>query len=216
MVMCVIALMAVGFLKMGDGPLSGDGGNVTFVEPGKVYSKGTMQFKTDASRRAAFANMRCTRASKADTIANNIVVGSAIDDRTPLAITDDMRKQSEQVVCKPSQWMKEKSRKDLMGWDDKTIPTHADRFDAPHKKMEKELKNMFPNSEISGRVKTMPSLVGKLKTKNKLDPPFTHTDMEDISGLRVTFDNIKELKEARKESSIPMTLDKLDKLMGLK
>ena len=154
------------------------------------------KFKSDAQRRAAFANMKCTRVSKADVVANNISVGSILDTRTPLAITDDMRKESEQVVCSPADWMKNKSRKDLIGWDDTTIPKHADRFDSPHKKIEGELKNMFPNTVISGRVKTIPSLVGKLKTKNKSDPPFIHTDMEDISGLRITFDNISELKKA--------------------
>ena len=139
-----------------------------------------------------------SRATEEKIIKRNIVTASKLDKRPNRDIARDMQQNSEVVYDKPSKvddWAKNKDRSDLKGWDTTHIKAHVESHEEMQPKVEHKLKRIYPKAEVTGRTKELPSAVGKIKKKNK-DEPFTHYDMQDISGTRVTVKDIKSEKDA--------------------
>jgi len=124
-------------------------------------------------------------------IEENIIYAAIRDKRSDDVIADDMQS-NEPIVITKRDW--EPSQNDLKGWDTTHIKDHQEAFGEVYDKVKSTLDKSFKDEQVEGRVKTLPSIVKKLKKKNIDNGPFTHNNMEDIAGLRVTFDNLDDLK----------------------
>jgi|GEM_PF-1954199 N12 class adenine-specific DNA methylase/ppGpp synthetase/RelA/SpoT-type nucleotidyltranferase len=121
----------------------------------------------------------------------NVVYGAKNDSRSDEAIAQDM--ESNEPTATKDKW--NPSHNDLPGWDTTDIKDHQETYEQVFAKVKVSLDKAFEDDQVEGRVKTLPSIVKKLKKKNTGDaPPFTQNNMEDIAGLRVTFDDLEDLK----------------------
>lgn len=168
------------------------------TKPGATHTRRSVQVSghtkrvnvkkfTDAER----ADLQTIRATGRSTRDVNVIYGSLHDNRANERIAHDMSRDAREVVPDPIDWHPDQN--DLKGWDTTHITKrrkdHAQEFEDTRK----ELNTMFPEDHVEGRVKTMPSVVKKLKKTNRGGDHFTDADMYDISGLRVTFDDTADL-----------------------
>jgi N12 class adenine-specific DNA methylase/ppGpp synthetase/RelA/SpoT-type nucleotidyltranferase len=122
----------------------------------------------------------------------NVVYGALNDTRNNADIARDMHTDAE-LVDKDN-W--DPNKNDLPGWDTTDIKEYHDDFEKAYPGLHSKLENTIPDGELSGRVKTLESVVKKLKKKNAKGEPFTQNNMEDIIGMRLTFDNQKDILDA--------------------
>lgn len=125
----------------------------------------------------------------------NIIYGSLHDERSNKSIAQDMQQNAKKVYDDPKDWDKTgKNISDLRGWDTTDIKEYREDYARIYYTTEFKLRKTFPKESHSGRIKTLPSMVKKLKKKN-VKEPFTHKDFGDIVGTRITFKNTSELKK---------------------
>jgi len=133
-----------------------------------------------------------------DIIEKNIATASKIDKRDDTTIAKDIyRKAKTTYLTDIKRWRKNRDRTDLLGWDTPHIETFRKTHISIERNARKKLEEAFPNQKIDSRVKTLPSTVGKIKKKN-LAKKFTHKDMTDIVGMRVTFTSLHDLEKGKK------------------
>ncbi len=125
----------------------------------------------------------------------NVVYGSLNDPRSNEAIARDMHTNAETVTEK-QEWKPEEN--DLPGWDTTDIKEYHDGYEKVYPGLKAKLEQVT-DGDLSGRVKTLESVVKKLKKKNVAKPPYTQNNMEDIIGMRLTFNNQKDILEAAKK-----------------
>lgn len=124
------------------------------------------------------------------------VAGARLDKRSNKRIAQDIKTKSDLVYDDPKKWIKTgKNKSDLRNWDTPDIEKYRQRYVNIFNPMKEELSSVFKKEKIEGRVKTLISVVKKLKKKN-VGSEYTQDDFEDIIGTRVTFDNEKDLKKA--------------------
>lgn len=123
-------------------------------------------------------------------IESNVVYGATHDPRSNVRIAEDMQT-NEPIVATPQAW--DPDLNDLLGWDTVNIREHHEKFYPAFHDVQQILEELFAREKVEGRVKTLTSVVKKLKKKNIGGEAFTHLNLEDIAGLRVTFKNLGDI-----------------------
>ena len=166
------------------------GSNARRTQDVRKHTKMVNVRKLTRAERDEIELLRVKRGSDREA---NVVYGARHDNRANKRIVHDMNRNAKEVVSDPDDWHPDHN--DLKGWDTTHIPkrrkAHAKGFDNARD----DLNDMFPEDHVEGRVKTMPSVVKKLKKVNRGGDEFTDSDMYDISGLRVTFDDTDSLMQ---------------------
>ena len=170
--------------------------HVRYIAQGRKETK--EKFLTEVTNKDNFDSDDNPKHKKKLGTTNNLIYGSLHDKRSNEKIAKDISKNAKETFNKPNQWEETgKSKSDLQGWDTHHIKTHRKKFVNVFKPTKKQLKKQFPNAKFSGRLKTLSSMIKKLKKKN-VNEKFTQHNFEDIIGTRLTFKNEKELKKGIK------------------
>ena len=98
----------------------------------------------------------------------NVVHGAKHDTRSNTAIAEDMHS-NEPLAASVKEW--DPKQNDLLGWDTTHIKEHHAQFERVFPGIEAALKRTV-DASVTGRVKTLESIVKKLKKKN-VGGPFT-------------------------------------------
>ena len=142
---------------------------------------------------------------------NNQVLGALFDDRENYAIAEDMLQGGEPVVYNVQDWnLMDKSKVDLFGWDDRTIPNKLAKSKKSFLEFVENMKIQFSDiGKVKYRAKDLASLVGKLKLKNREGRFYPLSSAQDLYGFRLVFNTMDEVNNA--VSSLERQFEVIDK-----
>lgn len=129
-------------------------------------------------------------------IDNNQILGSIFDTRSDKDIEqDDLKEQNNTFSF--IEWQAAPSELDLIGWDDLTLENRLTDITDEFDEFVVDLKQLFQGEvEISYRKKTLSSLIGKLKERNKNLEALTLRRVGDLGGARLVFTCRKDIEMA--------------------
>ena len=139
-------------------------------------------------------------------IDDNQVLGSIFDRRSAEAIEQNILSKKAQSTEKSTfefqEWLTLGPDKYLLaGWDDQTMEKQLENIDQTFKQLIKEFKQKFGSkAALTYREKSLLSLIGKLKLKNKVgEEGLTLKKVGDLGGIRLIFHCFDEIDPVLKE-----------------
>lgn len=137
-------------------------------------------------------------------VEDNQVLGSIFDHRSVQEIEEDILCKKHCPVDKTLSFTEWKTlgpdHARLVGWDDKTMEKQLAIIGKTFKKLVLEFKNKFRSkATLQYRQKSLQSLIGKLKERNKAEEGLTLKRVADLGGIRLIFTCIDDIEPARKE-----------------
>ncbi|MAH50103.1 hypothetical protein CMI37_30060 [Candidatus Pacearchaeota archaeon] len=130
------------------------------------------------------------------TQTQRVVYGATHDDRSYKVIAKDMESDAKKTYKDSDKWEKKgRGKSDLQGWDTTHSKQYREGYINLQKPIASKLGTTFKGAKVESRVKSLPSIVKKLKKKN-VEGTYTTKDFQDAMGARVTFKTLPELKKA--------------------
>mgnify|MGYP002815806458 FL=1 len=130
----------------------------------------------------------------AEIRANNQILGAEYDRRSIDAIVKDMA-QEQPLVASFRRWFNDKESSDLVGWNDKTMPEKISSAGAGCTQLKQQIASSNPDAKISARVKSIESIIGKLRLKK----PRALDSLQDICVARIIVNKMSDMRTISKQ-----------------